>query len=145
MYPATSSGLAWAGVRLVMQCDLLGGALSVQAADVATDPEDLGAVGEADRGLGGDGSDAGGALFSASVPTLERDVLGREVAGRAGQRLLAGGQQARLVPFDRELLPRRRPRANPRVVKREYTKWHVKRSRHREWPQPNGLHLKKPW
>ena len=31
------------------------------------------------------------------------------------------------------LLPRRRPRANPRVVKRKYTRWHVKRSRHRHW------------
>ncbi len=34
------------------------------------------------------------------------------------------------------LLPQRRPRANPRVVKRKYTRWHVKRSRHRPWPQP---------
>jgi hypothetical protein len=34
------------------------------------------------------------------------------------------------------LLPKRRPRANPRVVKRKYTRWHVKRSRHHAWPQP---------
>ncbi|PZS29415.1 MAG: hypothetical protein DLM58_15445 [Pseudonocardiales bacterium] len=34
------------------------------------------------------------------------------------------------------LLPQRRPRANPRVVKRKYTRWHVKRSCHRPWPQP---------
>jgi len=27
----------------------------------------------------------------------------------------------------------------PRVVKRKYTKWHVKRSRHHNWPQPNRL------
>ena len=38
--------------------------------------------------------------------------------------------------FVARLLPRRRPRANPRVVKRKYTRWHVKRSRHRDWPQP---------
>jgi len=37
------------------------------------------------------------------------------------------------------LLPRRRPRNNPRVVKRKYIKWHVKRSRHRNWPQPDRL------
>jgi hypothetical protein len=35
------------------------------------------------------------------------------------------------------LLPKRRPRANPRVVKRKYTRWHVKRIRHRNWPQPD--------
>ena len=31
----------------------------------------------------------------------------------------------------------RRIRANPRVVKRKYTKRHVKRLRHRDWPQPD--------
>jgi hypothetical protein len=36
----------------------------------------------------------------------------------------------------RRLLPPRRSRANPRVVKRKYTRWHVKRRRHRSWPQP---------
>ena len=35
------------------------------------------------------------------------------------------------------LPPKRRPRANPRVVKRKYTRWHVKRSAHRNWPQHN--------
>jgi hypothetical protein len=39
----------------------------------------------------------------------------------------------------RRLLPPRKPRANPRVVKRKYTKWHVKRSHHHRWPQPNRL------
>jgi hypothetical protein len=37
----------------------------------------------------------------------------------------------------RRLLPRRRHRTNPRVVKRKYTRWHVKRARHRHWPQPD--------
>lgn len=37
----------------------------------------------------------------------------------------------------RRLLPQRRTRANPRVVKRKYTKWHVKRAAHRNWPQPD--------
>ena len=35
------------------------------------------------------------------------------------------------------LLPQRRLRANPRVVKRKYTRWHVKRSAHNDWPQPD--------
>ena len=36
-----------------------------------------------------------------------------------------------------ELLnPKRRNRSNARVVKRKYTKWHVKRHHHANWPQP---------
>ena len=34
------------------------------------------------------------------------------------------------------LLPRRRLRANPRVVKRKYTKRYVKRAEYHNWPQP---------
>jgi hypothetical protein len=34
------------------------------------------------------------------------------------------------------LNPARRARANPRVVKRKYVKWHVKRADHAHWPQP---------
>ena len=82
--------------------DLLAGALPVQAADVAADPEHLCRMWEADCGLGGDGSDAGGALLGAPVPAVEVDVLGREVADRAGQQPLAGGQQCRLVGFHGE-------------------------------------------
>ena len=37
----------------------------------------------------------------------------------------------------RRILPTRRLRANPRVVKRKYTRWHVKRTHHRSWPQPD--------
>lgn len=33
-------------------------------------------------------------------------------------------------------LPPRRLRANPRVVKRKMSKYHVKRAEHRDWPQP---------
>ena len=35
-----------------------------------------------------------------------------------------------------EPLPERRPRANPRVIKRKMTNWGVKRPEHRDWPQP---------
>jgi hypothetical protein len=43
------------------------------------------------------------------------------------------------LAFLRRLLgrvnPARRPRANPRVVKRKYVKWHVKRAHRGAWPQ----------
>jgi hypothetical protein len=35
-----------------------------------------------------------------------------------------------------EVLPPRRLRANPRVVKRKMSNFGVKRARHRDWPQP---------
>ncbi len=38
----------------------------------------------------------------------------------------------------RRLNPARRQRSNPRLVKRKYVKWHVKRAHHRDWPQPTG-------
>ncbi|MGC8513553.1 MAG: hypothetical protein ACP5P1_11060 [Acidimicrobiales bacterium] len=38
----------------------------------------------------------------------------------------------------RRLNPARRHRSNPRVVKRKYVKWHVKREHHKTWPQPTG-------
>ena len=39
----------------------------------------------------------------------------------------------------RRLNPERRARSLPRVVKRKYTKWHVKRAAHADWPQPTHL------
>ncbi|OQZ92575.1 hypothetical protein BST10_20990 [Mycolicibacter algericus DSM 45454] len=43
--------------------------------------------------------------------------------------------------FIRRLIARINPvlrqRSNPRVVKRKYTKWHVKRDKHAHWPQPS--------
>jgi hypothetical protein len=38
----------------------------------------------------------------------------------------------------RRLNPARRRRTNPRLIKRKMPKWHVKRSRHNDWPQPTG-------
>jgi hypothetical protein len=35
-----------------------------------------------------------------------------------------------------ELLPERRLRSNPRVVKRKMSNFAAKRSHHRRWPQP---------
>ena len=46
------------------------------------------------------------------------------------------------LDFLRRLLhrlnPPRRHRSAPRVVKRKYVKWHVKRAHHANWPQPAG-------
>ena len=39
----------------------------------------------------------------------------------------------------RRLNPKRRARSFPRVVKRKYTKWHVKRAAHADWTQPAHL------
>ncbi|WP_235532630.1 hypothetical protein, partial [Nocardioides sp. Root140] len=39
----------------------------------------------------------------------------------------------------RRLNPTRRRRSAPRVIKRKYVKWHVKRAHHATWPQPKGL------
>ena len=36
------------------------------------------------------------------------------------------------------LNPPRRARAAPRVIKRKMPKWHVKRSHHAGWPQPQA-------
>ena len=36
------------------------------------------------------------------------------------------------------LLPARRNRALPRVIKRKMPKWQVKRGRHAQWPQPDN-------
>ncbi len=39
----------------------------------------------------------------------------------------------------RRLNPPRRRRSNPRRIKRKMSKWHVKRRRHRNWPQRTVL------
>lgn len=36
------------------------------------------------------------------------------------------------------LNPPRRRRSNPRLIKRKMPKWHVKRKRHQNWPQPDN-------
>jgi Transposase DDE domain len=51
-----------------------------------------------------------------------------------------GGDSPRWPDFVRRLLrrlnPARRRRSPPRVIKRKYVKWHVKRAHHTNWPQP---------
>ena len=54
----------------------------------------------------------------------------------AATRTLTVALPATLAEIGRELLPRRRLRANPRVVKRKMSSYAVKHSEHRRWPQP---------
>lgn len=48
------------------------------------------------------------------------------------------GWRHAIILLCRRLNPARRHRSNPRVIKRKYVRWHVKRARHRDWPQPTG-------
>ena len=50
--------------------------------------------------------------------------------------LRAGLYRLLLKDLTRELLPPRRLRSNPRVVKRKMSNFPLKRVRHRQWPQP---------
>ena len=54
----------------------------------------------------------------------------------AATRTITVALPATLAEICRELLPRRRLRANPRVVKRKMSSYGVKRSEHRRWAQP---------
>jgi hypothetical protein len=49
---------------------------------------------------------------------------------------LPGLYRRLLQDLTRELLPPRRLRSNPRVIKRKMSNWRLKRPRHRNWPQP---------
>lgn len=57
-------------------------------------------VGRGDCGLVGDVRDPGGALLGGPCPRLNATCSEGEVAGPAGQQLLTGRQQVRMVPFN---------------------------------------------
>ncbi len=61
----------------------------------------------------------------AEVRSDPGDTAGRQ---RWWERLLA--------EVGEEVLPERRDRVNPRVIKRKMSKWHKKRPQHRQPPQP---------
>ena len=46
---------------------------------------------------------------------------------------------AAIVRLIARLNPVRKPRSNPRVIKRKVIKWAAKRTHHRDWPQPNSV------
>jgi hypothetical protein len=71
--------------------------------------------------------------FTRALHAARRSVrAGLGAAGRA----LATALPATIAEISAQLLPRRRLRANPRVVKRKMSGFAVKRSVHRRWPQP---------
>jgi hypothetical protein len=71
--------------------------------------------------------------FVRSADAARRSV--RAGLGAAGH-TLAVALPATIAEICRKLLPRRRLRANPRVVKRKMSSFGVKRAAHRRWPQP---------
>ncbi|MET7348473.1 hypothetical protein [Streptomyces mirabilis] len=62
----------------------------------------------------------------------------RQVPARAASspERLAAAWDRTLAEITRRLLPVRRLRAFPRVVKRKMSNWGLKRAHHRTWPQP---------
>ncbi len=71
--------------------------------------------------------------FTRSMHAARRSV--RAGLGTAGH-ALAVALPATIAEISRELVPRRRLRAAPRVVKRKMSNFGVKRAEHRRWPQP---------
>jgi hypothetical protein len=73
--------------------------------------------------------------FVAALRIARRSIsLARDFPPQEAER----GWRYAITLLARRLNPARRRRANPRVVKRKYVKWHVKRAHHRSWPQPTG-------
>lgn len=72
-------------------------------------------------------------------PSPTRAIFPPDDPGRAerGWRTVVGKLIARINP------PRQQ-RSNPHVIKRKYTKWHVKRDKHAHWPQPSHPPAYKP-
>jgi hypothetical protein len=100
-WPRTSAASwcssAWLGGEVRDRVDdLLAGALTVQAAGVAHDPEDLGGAGEVDAVRRGDldKAFAGAAVAAGSLPGRRRPVSGCD-----------GGEQCRLVGLDGHHIP----------------------------------------
>ena len=71
--------------------------------------------------------------FVAALP-----VTRRSLAQARGFSLLGSdrGQAHALVLIYHRLNPKHRLRSGPRLIKRTMPKWHVKRARHTNWPQP---------
>jgi hypothetical protein len=71
--------------------------------------------------------------FTGALRASRRSV--RQGLGTAAQVLTAGLRLA-VVEISDGLLPERRLRSAPRVVKRKMSNYQVKRPKHRDWPQP---------
>lgn len=79
-----------------------------------------------------DGVDPDRISFTTALHATRRSVR----AGLSPAITLTRSIQRALTELLHALLPPRRPRAHPRVVRRKMSKFHVKRETHRRWPQP---------
>ena len=73
--------------------------------------------------------------FTHTVNVLRRKIIARRVFSLSGIRALYQ-QVLDDILHPHEILPPQRLRVNPRVIKRKMSKFPVKRSKHRSWPQP---------
>jgi Transposase DDE domain len=73
--------------------------------------------------------------FVGSLRIARRSIAAR---GFSPQPTDEHGWRHAIVLLCRRLNPIGRRRGNPRLVKRKYTRWHVKRVRHHQWPQPDN-------
>ena len=71
--------------------------------------------------------------FTHAINVIRRKTIAQRVFPPRGLRHL---HQQVLAEILEEILPPRRLRTDPRVVKRKMSKFHVKRATHRRWPQP---------
>jgi Insertion element 4 transposase N-terminal/Transposase DDE domain len=84
------------------------------------------------------GGDPDRISFTRSLHAARRSV--RAGLGHTAHSL-AVALPATMAEICRELVPRRRLRAAPRVVKRKMSNYNVKRAEHRHWPQPTRAPL----
>ena len=72
--------------------------------------------------------------FTRSLRAARRST--RSHPGFSPPHSLAAAHEQAISEIIAEPLRQRRPRANPRVIKRKMSNWGVKRPEHRNWPQP---------
>jgi hypothetical protein len=87
---------------------------------------------EAARRAGGQGIDPRRLSFTGAIKILRCRIPECPRGKKAQQRWW----EDLLGEIAEETLPPRRNRINPRVIKRKYSKWKVKRPCHRHYPQP---------
>ena len=90
----------------------------------------------------GDGLDPDRISFTNAVHATRRSIH----AGLSRTVTLARATKRAIAELLHTTLPPRRQRANPRVIRRKMSNWHVKRATHQNWSQPQGatLHVLHP-
>jgi len=87
----------------------------------------------------GAGEDPDRVSFVAALRIARRSVALRALFPPEDADATESTWRAAVAQLLRRLNPIRRRRSNPHVIKRKMPKWHVKRSRHRTWPNPPAL------